>query len=105
MTWCELRAIWKSSYLRQRKDKAGGKRYSMHIMNDNLAVMQITVADLLKANPSTIRFFINIHTACVGCYLARFCTLQDVVDTYQIDEKYFLEELAKFTDVQNLKTE
>ncbi|OGO75636.1 MAG: hypothetical protein A3K45_07790 [Chloroflexi bacterium RIFOXYC12_FULL_59_14] len=66
-------------------------------MNDDLAINETTVADLLKKAPEAVRFFINQQTACVGCYLAKFCTLKDVVNAYQLEEKTFLQELAKFT--------
>ncbi|MFN8414287.1 MAG: hypothetical protein U0Z26_18040 [Anaerolineales bacterium] len=69
-----------------------------------MATTEITVADLLKSTPLTAGFFIKLHTACVGCYLTRFCTLQDVVNTYQIDEEFFFEEIAKYTS-PNLKME
>ncbi len=66
-------------------------------MNDDWAINETTVADLLKQAPEAIRFFINQQTACVGCYLAKFCTLRDVINAYHFEEKTFLQELAKFT--------
>lgn len=62
--------------------------------NDVLTVPETTVADLLRSNPLTLNFLIRQRTACVGCYLAKFCTLTEVIKTYQLDEKQFLEELA-----------
>ena len=63
--------------------------------NNVLAIAEITVADLLKSNPAAVSFFIHQQTACVGCYLAKFCTLEDVINTYQLSQQSFLEELAK----------
>jgi hypothetical protein len=83
------------SYLRWRKDRIGGKGYSIVIMNDDFEVSETTVENFLKSTPKAVRFFIDRHAACVGCGFARFCTLKDVVNTYQLDEKLFLEELAK----------
>jgi hypothetical protein len=80
--------------LRQRKDKAGEKRYSITIMNDISAIPETLVADLFKSNPGTVSFFIHQPTACVGCYLAKFCTVKDVINTYQLNRKVFLEKLA-----------
>jgi len=34
-------------------------------------------------------------TACVGCHLSRFCTLEDVVSTYEKDGSEFFAELEK----------
>ena len=65
------------------------------MMNDVLAVPDTRVEDLLKSDAAVIRFFIQQQTACVGCYLAKFCTLEDVVNTYHLNKQSFLEELAK----------
>ncbi len=68
----------------------------MLIMNENLEVLELSVADVLKHIPATVKFFINHHTDCVGCHLAHFCSLNDVVKTYELDEKKFLEDLSKY---------
>lgn len=51
--------------------------------------MQITaqtlVIDLLQQAPQTSRVFLIHHTDCVGCCLARFCTLAEVSTQYQLD--------------------
>jgi len=64
-------------------------------MSDVFEISKISVESVLKSTPKATRFFLDWHTACVGCGFARFCTLKDVVNTYQLDEKLFLEELAK----------
>jgi hypothetical protein len=75
----------------------------MHIMNEHLELLELSVADVLKGIPATVKFFINQHTDCVGCRLAHFCSLNDVVKTYELDEKKFMEELSKY-DVQTILT-
>jgi hypothetical protein len=96
-----LRTDWKSSfgnpYLRQRKDNTGKKRYSIFIMSDAFEISETSVEDVLKSTPKAVRFFLDWHTACAGCGFARFCTLKDVINSYQLDEKLFLEKLAKIT--------
>lgn len=67
----------------------------MFIMNDVFEISETSVEDFLKSTPKAVRFFLGWHTACVGCGFARFCTLKDVVNTYQLDEKKFLEEVEK----------
>jgi hybrid cluster-associated redox disulfide protein len=62
-------------------------------MNEFLIPSETTVADLLKKFPQTARLFITQKTACVGCYMAGFCTLQDVLETYDLDRDSFLAEL------------
>lgn len=64
-------------------------------MNDILALSETSVADLLAATPKAVRFFIDQHTTCAVCSLARFCTLQDVITIYSLDETRFIECLAK----------
>jgi succinylglutamate desuccinylase len=62
-------------------------------MNDELS--ETTVEDVLKTSPKAVRFFLDWHVACAGCGFARFCTLKSVIQTYQLDEKKFLEEAQK----------
>lgn len=64
-------------------------------MNDDFAISETSVEELLKASSETTRFFLNWKLGCVGCGFARFCTLDDVVKTYQIDDEKFLEEAKK----------
>ena len=68
----------------------------MLIMNEHLELLDMSVADVLKYIPATVKFFINQHTDCVGCRLSHFCSLSDVVKTYELDEKKFLEDLSKY---------
>ncbi len=67
----------------------------MCMMNNDFKISETSVESILKSTPKTARFFIDSHTACIGCGFARFCTLKDVVNTYQLDEKLFIEELAR----------
>ena len=67
----------------------------MFIMNEAFEISETSVENILKSTPKAVRFFLDWRTACVGCGFARFCTLKDVISTYQFDEKFFLEELLK----------
>ena len=67
----------------------------MSTMKDNFEISETSVESILKSTPKATRFFLDWRTACVGCGFARFCTLKDVINTYQLDEKLFIEELAK----------
>jgi len=70
-------------------------------MDEYLEVLDMTVADVLQHTPATVKFFIDQHTACVGCQLAHFCTIEDVIKTYEFDENNFLETLSKY-NIQQL---
>jgi hypothetical protein len=64
-------------------------------MNEAFEISETSVENILRSTPKAVRFFLDWHTACVGCGFARFCTLKDVINTYRFDEKFFLEELIK----------
>lgn len=64
----------------------------MLMLNDDSEISNTQVETVLKSAPKALRFFLDWHTACAGCGFARFCTLGDVVNAYQLDEKKFLQE-------------
>ena len=66
-------------------------------MNDNLKLSEISVESILKSSPKAVRFFLDWQTSCAVCSFARFCTLKDVVETYQFDEKKFLDSVEKLS--------
>jgi hypothetical protein len=53
----------------------------------------LTVAETLQQKKETSRVFIARRTACIGCYLARFCTLEDVAKTYGFSLADFMHEM------------
>ena len=65
-------------------------------MEDNSRLLKTSVEDILKSSPKAARLFLDWHAACVGCGFARFCRLEDVINTYQLDEKKFLEDLPQY---------
>jgi hybrid cluster-associated redox disulfide protein len=50
----------------------------------NIPQSQMTVEKLLADFPQTAGAFIALRTSCVGCHLARFCTLEDVARVYEL---------------------
>jgi len=64
-------------------------------MDTQIFHAQLNVEEILKKWPQTYSVFRNRNTDCVGCLLQRFCSLQDVADTYEIE----LQDLA--TDLEN----
>jgi hypothetical protein len=53
-------------------------------MDTQIFHAQLTVEDVLKKWPETFSVFRSRNTDCIGCLLQRFCTLQDVAETYEI---------------------
>lgn len=68
----------------------------MLIMSEHLELLDMSVEEVLKSTPSTVKFFISQHADCIGCRLAHFCTLRDVIKNYELDEKKFLKEISKY---------
>ena len=54
---------------------------------------QNKVSKTLRDYPQTARVFVELRTGCVGCIAARFCSLQDVALTYNLDLEELLSEL------------
>lgn len=88
--------------MRQRKDGFGEMGYSVPTMNEIQDFSETIVESVLKSTPKAVRFFLDWHTACAGCGFARFCTLRDVIDTYQLDENKFLEEARELSVQETL---
>lgn len=43
------------------------------------------VDDVLRQLPQAAHIFISYHTDCIGCAMAKFCTLQDVATHYPLN--------------------
>ena len=52
-----------------------------------------TVEQTLRTCPRAIRVFLHFRTDCVGCWLSRFCTLEEVSHKYHLDLEAFLNAL------------
>lgn len=59
----------------------------------------MTVEEVLTRWPGIHVVFMKRKTNCVGCFLQKFCTLQDVAETYRIPLPELLGELREH--VQN----
>jgi len=53
----------------------------------------LTVARTLALWPGTAAAFVRLGTDCVGCPLARFCTLDYIARTYRLSMQAVLAEL------------
>ena len=53
------------------------------------------VQDILARWPWTAQAFVDLRTACVGCQMARFCTLDDVAGHYRLDKERLLQALQR----------
>ena len=56
-----------------------------------------SVHELLNDWPRTADVLVALKTACVGCYLARFCTLAGVAATYSLPTDILMEKVEQAT--------
>lgn len=64
-------------------------------MNAQIFHTQLTVETVLKQWPETFSVFRSQKTNCIGCLLQRFCTLEDVAETYHLAPPELVMELEK----------
>ena len=48
------------------------------------------VAEMLECSPGAAAILIDLHVACVGCSMNKFCTLEDMCSYYEIDIDHIL---------------
>ena len=63
------------------------------IMESTILETGLTVEETLARWPQTAAVFNHYKSACVGCALSSFCTLEDVARTYCFDLNQLLSEL------------
>lgn len=54
---------------------------------------QMTVEEVLKLKPCTWVVFRACGTDCIGCFMQRFCSLQEVAEAYHFPVERLLNEL------------
>lgn len=64
-------------------------------MDEQTISPESSVADVLRLAPQVQGVFVAHRTACVGCSLARFCSLRDVAVTYELSLEDLLQELKR----------
>lgn len=52
-----------------------------------------TIEQALSDQPAVIPVFLTYRLACVGCYMTRFCALEDAITTYGLPREQFLADL------------
>ena len=64
-------------------------------MTGSSLTAETTIAQALDLKPAIADVLIGRRTACVGCYMARFCTLSDSADIYGLPWDAFFDELSE----------
>lgn len=62
-----------------------------------LIIAATRVDEILRSLPQAGRVFLDWHTDCIGCHLARFCTLEDVARHYHLDLPALVASLQAYT--------
>lgn len=62
-------------------------------MERNSLDPDMTVDEIMRQWPATIRLFIQSRMLCVGCPIGIFHTMKDACEAYGIDEASFLRDL------------
>ena len=60
---------------------------------NNIFRADMKVETVLQKWPQTWVVFKTQKTDCIGCFMQRFCTLQEVADTYQLKIRDLINEL------------
>ena len=64
-------------------------------MDTKVLLTQLTVEAILSKWPKTFTVFRNRHTDCIGCLLQKFCSIQDVAETYEVPTRDLISDLEK----------
>lgn len=59
-------------------------------MKDEQRLADMTVANALQLNPAIQEVLNERRTSCVGCCMARFCTLRDAATAYELPWDAFI---------------
>ena len=54
-----------------------------------------TIERVLAEHPTTVAVLLAHRLACVGCSMARFCTLEDAITIYRLRHEQLLEDLQQ----------
>jgi uncharacterized protein (UPF0179 family) len=63
--------------------------------NETPSLEAATISEILARDPAAAQVFMGLHTHCVGCLLARFCTPIEVASWYRIELSTLLGDLER----------
>jgi hybrid cluster-associated redox disulfide protein len=67
----------------------------MSMMEPKQISQRWTVFEILQMFPEVSQVFLRKKTSCVGCYMARFCTLKDVANVYSLEPETLVHEIQQ----------
>jgi len=91
-----LHPIWTSFILICASAKRDFSQADILVAMDTKALLaQLTVEAILSQWPKTFTVFRDRHTDCIGCLLQKFCSIQDVAETYEVPTQDLISDLEK----------
>ncbi|MDJ0752068.1 MAG: DUF1858 domain-containing protein [Ardenticatenaceae bacterium] len=63
-------------------------------MDDLFGLTQITIDEMLKRWPATVKVVHQLRLVCVGCGAAPFCTVAEAAKLHGLEVSMLLEQLA-----------
>lgn len=54
-----------------------------------------TIEEVLACGPVASEIFIKYRTDCVGCPMAAFCTLEEAIELYKLQDTHFRADLEQ----------
>ncbi len=73
-------------------------------MDEQPITAELSVAEVMRLPGPVQQVFLRRRTACVGCSLARFCTLRDVAATYELELGELIGDVERATHAQTQRT-
>ena len=64
-----------------------------------------TVEQVLAAHPGVSSVFLQLDTYCIGCYMERFCTLEEVASAYELRLEVLLGKLQECIEFSSQEEE
>lgn len=68
-------------------------------MDDRKVDQDQTVEEVFNKWPKLIFTFLDHKLDCVGCYMAKYCSIKNVLQSYDLDTIRFLGEVSEVMDM------
>jgi len=68
----------------------------LRLMEEQKINKDTQVSELFNDWPALVSYFLDQKLGCVGCSLVLFCTVEDVVNAYELDCNEFIQALNNY---------
>ncbi len=88
-----------------RKRKEGAFLFYYTVSMEPILDANWTADQVMKTYPETVSVFLALKMDCVGCYLERFCSLEDVAASYKLPPEFLLTKLHESIQISTKRGE